>query len=447
VPARRRPSAGKAAVLRVRVRCRRRYAGHLRWGLAVGRSESLHQLGRIDAKTGRDLEQVVEAQVALSSLDLAQEGPVDAGLVGQGFLAEVQGFPLGTDSFTQGGRGRREWLSHRLPNDIRPKLLCPESLRLMLLRPGMVPPIHIQGHGCRAQGHELSKEVRRSMLTLTFLVQRCRSRGVPLVLVGLVVVGLQGCGSGASSMTSATSSLPGVVASTDPTASTPAPETSDTSAAEPNTEGPASFVVNATTQEGDQVKVEGWFGPALPASESDVDQSALSECPPPAPDGRAIVVRLDLTATLESSLSGKVGLETSFIPETSGTHQLVNFVMGYSQGASCVRGEPGATSINLGTLQPQQATNFTMWVILPDAVTPDNPKPSEKTLGAEHWFMAIPQPTVNESGSAQDQHDRVSGPRVVHCHNGDNPSEPGAEYIAVVGRTPTTILESVCPTP
>jgi hypothetical protein len=267
-------------------------------------------------------------------------------------------------------------------------------------------------------------------------------------LIAVVAVVLSGCGSTdpTASSSSAKEPLPGVTPAEE-AHSAPSATTASTSAAEPNTGGPASFIVQATTQEGDRVKVEGWFGPPLPASESDVDQSVLSECPPPANEGRSMVVRLDLTTTLESSLSGAVGLETSYIPETEGRKQLPSFVMGYSQGASCVRGEPGATSINLGTLQPGQSTDFTMWVVLPSAITPEDPHPSEKTLGAERWVMAVPQPTVNGSGYNQDEHSSVTGPRVRHCPTGGAQGEPETDYIAVVGDTPTTVFQTGCPTP
>jgi hypothetical protein len=196
-------------------------------------------------------------------------------------------------------------------------------------------------------------------------------------------------------------------------------------------------VVQATTKEGDRVKVEGWFGPPLPAGESDVNQTALSECPPPAPDGRAMVVRLDLTTTLESSLSGEVELETSYL-----AGKTVNFVMDFSEGPQCDNGQPGEAIIKLGTLQPGESHSFTMWVVLPEAITPDDPHPSERTLGAEHWLMAIVEPTVDGSGFLEDQHKSLTGPRVVTCPRVYEASE---EYLAVVGDTPTTLHESVCP--
>jgi hypothetical protein len=258
----------------------------------------------------------------------------------------------------------------------------------------------------------------------------------PLVrLAGPIAVAivLPGCGSAgpSPSSSSGTAPLPGV-SPAEEAHNAPSATTASTSAAEPNTGGTPSFVVNATTQEGDTVKVEGWFGPTLPASESDVDQSALSECPAPAPDGRAIVVRLDLTTTLESSIAGQVGLETSYVHG-----QLANFVMGYSQGAQCELGEPNATSASLGTIQPGQSSNFTMWIVLPDAITPDNPHPSEKSLAGEGWFIEPPQPTVNGSGFHQDQHNSVTGPRVVQCEN----TEQGIKHIAVIGGTPYKLTE------
>lgn len=90
--------------------------------------ESPNQLRRINPQSRCDLEQVVQAQVAPASLDLSEEGPVDAGLMGQGFLAEAQGFSTGADSFAEDTRSWGEWFCHRPANDIRPDCLCTEHL-------------------------------------------------------------------------------------------------------------------------------------------------------------------------------------------------------------------------------------------------------------------------------------------------------------------------------
>jgi hypothetical protein len=258
-------------------------------------------------------------------------------------------------------------------------------------------------------------------------------------LAALSALLLAGCGSSNSSSSTSSFTAPTASASTpkqpDPTtSSTASSTTADTAPA-----GVPSFVVQGTTQEGDKVKVEGRFGSPLRPSESDVDQTVLSECTPPAPDGRALVVRLDLTTTLESSLAGEVTLSTSPV-----VGPLVSFVMGFQEGARCEGGEPKNAEANFGSVQPGQSVSFTMWVVLPDAVTPNDPHPSEHALAAESWLMGVPMPLVNGKGIGTPT--RLSGPRVVRCRTEDFGIAGYEHYIAVVGDTPTTLHESECPT-
>ncbi len=270
---------------------------------------------------------------------------------------------------------------------------------------------------------------------------RCRM-GRPTVagLAALSALLLAGCGSSGSSSSAGSFTAPTASVST-PTQSDPttAPTTSSTPA-DAAPVGAPSFVVLGATQDGDKVKVEGTFGSPLRPSESDVDQTALSECTPPAPDGRELVVRLALSVTLESSLAGEVTLSTTPI-----VGPLVSFVMGFKEGARCEGGEPKNVEANFGRVQPGQSVSFTMWVILPDAITPNDSHPTEKALAAESWLMGVPMPLVNGKGIGTPS--RLSGPRVVRCRgNGDGVNEPGNEYVAVVGDTPTTMVQSVCPT-
>lgn len=65
-----------------------------------------HQYGRVHTQPGGHLEQVVQADVALAPLDLTDEGPVNPGLIGQGFLAETQFLALGTDALPEGSGGK-----------------------------------------------------------------------------------------------------------------------------------------------------------------------------------------------------------------------------------------------------------------------------------------------------------------------------------------------------
>lgn len=258
-------------------------------------------------------------------------------------------------------------------------------------------------------------------------------------LAVLCAVLLAGCGSSGSSPSTSGFTTPTASVNT-PTQTDPAtaPTTSSTTA-DSSPAGAPSFVVQGTTSDGDKVKVEGRFGSPLRPSESDVDQTALSECTPPAPDGRELVVRLDLSVTLESSLAGEVTLSTSPI-----VGPLVSFVMGFKEGARCEGGEPKNVEANFGSVQPGQSVNFTMWVVLPDAITPADPHPSERALAARGWLMGVPLPLVNGKGIGTPN--KLSGPRVVRCRtNGDGVNEPGNEYIAVVGDEPTTMVESECP--
>lgn len=253
------------------------------------------------------------------------------------------------------------------------------------------------------------------------------------VLVAIAMSVLVGCGSSAVSPPASSKGPPSAPA----VHSTSSIDGSRTSAAAPSLRGPPSFIVNLTTADGDKVTVVGRFGRPLPAAQSDVDQTALSECPPPAADGRAVVVRLDLTTTLESRRSTEVALQTGYI-----TPHLINFVMGSSEGPGCDAGEPGSTSVSLGQLRPHQLAHFTMWVVLPDAITPHDRHPSDKTLGAEDWLMAIPKPTLSGAVAGPNQHDRTTGPRLVIC---PRQNEANEEYIAVVGDTPKTLNEPDCP--
>lgn len=186
------------------------------------------------------------------------------------------------------------------------------------------------------------------------------------------------------------------------------------------------------------MKVEGRFGSPLRPSESDVDQTALTECTQPAPDGRELVVRLDLTTTLESSLAGEVTVSTTPI-----VGPLASFVMGFKEGARCEGGEPKNAEASFGSVQPGQSVNFTMWVVLPDAITPADPHPSGHALAADLWLMGVPEPLVNGKGIGTPT--RLSGPRVVRCRHEDFGLAGYEHYIAVVGDTPTTLHESVCP--
>ena len=73
--------------------------------VASRRDKAGDQLRWIDAEAGGDLEEVVEAEVALAALDLAEKGPVDVDLPGESLLAEAESLTADPHASTEFGRG------------------------------------------------------------------------------------------------------------------------------------------------------------------------------------------------------------------------------------------------------------------------------------------------------------------------------------------------------
>lgn len=267
------------------------------------------------------------------------------------------------------------------------------------------------------------------------------------VIAAMLIGGaLAGCGSSSPPHQSGRKAQRAAASATQHESTSSTTSTSNTadtiSPAEPNTDHRPSFISGLSTEQGDEVSVKGWFGPALPVSASNVDQAALSGCIEPAQDDRAMVVELDLITTITSSLSGKVEL---FAADVNGYgYPGVDFVMGFSGGASCEATTDGAgTGINLGTLQPHQPHDFTMWVVMPNAITPEHLHPTERQLGEEeHWVMAPLHISLNGSTPVLQGGEGLEGPRVVSC---SIPNGMAEAYVAVVGYTPKSISPGSCP--
>src|ERR1039458_10514727 len=284
------------------------------------------------------------------------------------------------------------------------------------------------------------RQVGQSFKVPLSMLRTCACLG----LLAVVAVALAGCG---STSPSPSASAPPASQTPSTTQETPTSETatststtnsSVSSAAAPNTSGPPSFVTDLDMQGGDKVKLEGWFGPPLPAAESNVDQTALSECPQPTDDGRAIVVALDLTATLESSLSGEVELNLGTLPPET----LAEYILGFSSGAQCEAAVENPTGIKLGTLQPHRSTTFALWIAFGNAITPNDPHPSEAVLRANNWLMSLPHATVDSESSAYG-HANATGPRAVKCVQAGYTA--GEETLAVIGGTPKLVQAQTCP--
>jgi len=240
------------------------------------------------------------------------------------------------------------------------------------------------------------------------------------LLASTVVTAVTGCGSSAPT---------GVTASRPLSAPPPATTTQATSAVAAVT-GPPDFTLAAKTQAGDSVTVEGRFGPALAPAQSDADPAAVRECPQS--DGRELIVRLDLTTTIRSSLAADVTLDQ--FRSDGIADNLTEFLMGYTGGPSCQSVDGADHQVDLGTLQPHAPHQFTAWAILDDAITPNEPHPSPRRLGSQ-WRMDIPTIAIN--GTVVTEAATAGGPRVIRCTN--TTAGQDDTLISITGTPPTTI--------
>ena len=267
-----------------------------------------------------------------------------------------------------------------------------------------------------------------------------------LLALGVAGLLLVGCGGSATRTIAVTVPAPPAPTTATSHAATAAPASAVDKAA-PSSSDPPDFVLNEQSQSGDKLKLEGRFGLPLPAGESDVDQNALNECP--GVDGRELITRLDVTATIESGLPAHVMLVNFSAASVTGG---LAFVTDNSEGASCSSGgndaigeesEEEARSPDLGTLQPHEPHSVTMWVVLGDAITPNDPHPTAATLAHQQWLIHPLEAKVDNSRAGIANAHAASGRRIVACP----PPEAGAsevgfyggDYISLVSGTSQTI--------
>ena len=210
-----------------------------------------------------------------------------------------------------------------------------------------------------------------------------------LSLIGLLVT-LAGCSAGTGNP--ATTALAHV---TPPPVAQPKPR-------------PPDFTLRAANSEGDSVVTEGRFGTPTVLNRTGIPASVLAECG--RGDGRELAVRLELTTTVRSSLAIKVGMGDfrSSASADNGTR----FIMDYHEGPGCLsQAATTESEIELGLLAPHALHEFTAWVILEEAITPEHPGPAPKTL-SEGWSIAIPLISLN---GYPDANTTGQGPHVIRC--------------------------------
>jgi hypothetical protein len=215
---------------------------------------------------------------------------------------------------------------------------------------------------------------------------------------------LYGCGDGTSTTASVTRPV---------LASTPV-QTSSSRAIEELEAANPSFVVAAKTPGGDRVRVEGHLSSPMTPEESGLDASLLQGC---GGDGRELLVRLKVTAKLESSLAASIKLEGlrpgSLGVGADGQLLAANFLIEDGGGLTC-ESKTSEDAVGLGLVRPQSSVQATVWIMLPGAVTPNAPHPSEKQL--EGWTMEVPTLSINGSPDREvSPGNGEGGPAMISC--------------------------------
>jgi hypothetical protein len=200
----------------------------------------------------------------------------------------------------------------------------------------------------------------------------------PVCSLGIIAA-VSGCGTVAHTASTPSTESPGA---------TTAQTQETTSESSPPTEVPA-LTIRAEASDGDTVLITGHLSEPVPQAQSDAEPSGLSECLG-TNDQRALIVKLTLEVTVESTLAADVSL-SDFQTAGISTGNPLSYLMGYSTGESCAPGN----EVTLRQVQPSAPSNFTIWLVLPDAVTPNEPEPTAQSLSGR-YMTAMPTVSINE---------------------------------------------------
>jgi hypothetical protein len=197
----------------------------------------------------------------------------------------------------------------------------------------------------------------------------------------------------------------------------PAAPTQTATTPETVSSGEPDLTIRAEASDGDTVLITGRLSEPKPQAQSDAEPSGLSECLG-SNDQRALIVKLTLEVTVESSLAADVGL-SNFQTSGHSTGTPMSYLMGYSTGESC---EPG-NEVTLRQVQPHATSDFTIWLLLPDATTPDEPEPTAQALSGR-YMMIVPVVSINENpigghpaGVGPPGKLHLGGSRLLFCGN------------------------------
>ena len=210
-----------------------------------------------------------------------------------------------------------------------------------------------------------------------------------------------------------------------PNVATQSATASTTNASAPAPAGLAAFVLTVTASDGDKATVEGRFAPLVPADQSGIEASGLEGCQ--GASDRDYAIRLDLTATVESSLPATVSLlqfeGDNWAPKN------MDIVLDAEGALSCQ--VSGDSEVTFGQLQPHQAGHQTVWLILPEAITPDEPHPEMRKLTAE-YRLKIQKLEVAESATDTPT---ATGSQIASCINVPSATDKFIAISTEVART------------
>ena len=189
------------------------------------------------------------------------------------------------------------------------------------------------------------------------------------------------------------------------------PSTSpDTASATPSTAPSlvpgASFT--ASDSIGDRIKTIVSFGPVQSIAGSDVDKSALASCGLDSGSlaARSVVVKMELYTVGISSMSDQVNFSFSGGSSDPNTVSGMEFVINYSTRPRCFAADDSNSGVQF-SVSPSQSDTTDAWIIYPDVITPDRPRPSPKMLGT--WMLSFPASAGSPAVS-------LSGPEVTIAH-------------------------------
>jgi hypothetical protein len=192
--------------------------------------------------------------------------------------------------------------------------------------------------------------------------------------------------------------------------------------------GPAGQLT-ATTGDGDKISATFAFSDLeQPAAAGD----ALSSCSG-IDTSRALVERMDVTVTVESSLAAEVAIHWNpnilYAPVTD----LTGFYIAsdFSDGPTCDQVDDTLDPlVHWPSLEPGTPQTFTAYWVFSQAVSPANPQGDLKGLGQ---LLLQPEVLIQQSAATT----TLSGPRYVQCAQPDGVGAESGFYLA--GDRPTSL--------